>query len=378
MNTICGYRNVFLEIGKSEEEIEERLQKIFNEIYYGEDKFFFTTPDGKMGYLVDTGNNDTRTEGISYGMMMCVQLNRKKEFDLLWNWAMTNMYMQDGENKYYFAWSVATSGEKNAYGPAPDGEEYFAMALIFAAHRWGNSDGIYNYQHMAKELLRDCIHHRELYGGDDMWTKDGLIKFVPSLDFTDPSYHLPHFYELFAENCYEEDADFWKMAAQASRKFLQKACHSETGLSAEYSDYEGHPQPTGDQFGGRHDWYYSDAYRTIANISLDYEWFSKDTEYGEWSRMEANRFLRFFDSLPKENRRKIYEVDGTVIDEDALHPVAMTAVNAEAALAADWDLAKEYVEEFWNTPLRKGNRRYYDNCLYMFAFMALSGNYRIW
>ena len=27
-----------------------------------------------MGYLEDTGNNDARTEGMSYGMMMCVQL----------------------------------------------------------------------------------------------------------------------------------------------------------------------------------------------------------------------------------------------------------------------------------------------------------------
>ena len=36
------------------------------------------------------------------------------------------------------------------------------------------------------------------------------------------------------------------------------------------------------------------------------------------------------------------------------------------------------VRQFWETPLRKGDRRYYDNCLYMFAFLALSGNYRIY
>ena len=35
-------------------------------------------------------------------------------------------------------------------------------------------------------------------------------------------------------------------------------------------------------------------------------------------------------------------------------------------------------EWFWNQPLRKGGRRYYDNCLYLFAFLALSGRYRIW
>ena len=41
-------------------------------------------------------------------------------------------------------------------------------------------------------------------------------------------------------------------------------------------------------------------------------------------------------------------------------------------------LAFEWIEKFWNEPLRKGERRYYDNCLYFFAFLALSGNYRIW
>ena len=40
--------------------------------------------------------------------------------------------------------------------------------------------------------------------------------------------------------------------------------------SAEYAEYDGTPvysQPGGND---RHDWYYSDAYRTIANIGLDY------------------------------------------------------------------------------------------------------------
>ena len=115
-------RNVFLEIGKSSEEINTRVQETFNEIFYGNDKFFFTTADQSMGYLVDTGNNDTRTEGISYGMMICVQLDKKKEFDQLWNWAMTNMHLSQGENKGYFAWSIVTNGEKYSDGPAPDCE----------------------------------------------------------------------------------------------------------------------------------------------------------------------------------------------------------------------------------------------------------------
>ena len=70
--------------------------------------------------------------------------------------------------------------------------------------------------------------------------------------------------------------------------------------------------------------------------------------------------------------------DGTRLEEKALHPVAIIAVNAESALAADGTYAKQCVDKFWNTPLRTGERRYYDNFLYMFAMLALSGNYRIY
>ena len=47
-----------------------------------------------------------------------------------------------------------------------------------------------------------------------------LIKFIPGVEFTDPSYHLPHFYELFALWADEEDRMFWREAAGNSRGIL--------------------------------------------------------------------------------------------------------------------------------------------------------------
>ena len=153
-----------------------------------------------MAYIEDTGNHDGRTEGMSYGMMMCVQMDRKEEFDRLWKWAKTYMYLEEGENAGYFAWSVQPDGTKNSFGAAPDGEEFFAMALFFAAHRWGDGEGIFNYSREAKELLHTCIHKGENgEGGRAMWdASNHLIRFITDVDFSDPSYHLPHFYELFA------------------------------------------------------------------------------------------------------------------------------------------------------------------------------------
>lgn len=86
----------------------------------------------------------------------------------------------------------------------------------------------------------------------------------------------------------------------------------------------------------------------------------------------------FCETAGEEHQDGIFAIDGTVIPGKALHPVAMTAVNAQAGLLVQNEHALACVRKFWNTPLRTGNRRYYDNCLYFFAFLALSGNYRIY
>lgn len=371
------YRNVFAEMGIPEDAVSKRLEEIKHQFFYGEDSFYHEVGED-MAYLEDTGNFDARTEGMSYGMMICVQLGMKEEFDRIWKWAKTYMYMETGENEGYFAWSCGTDGTRNADGPAPDGEEFFAMALFFAAHRFGNGEGIFDYEKQAKEILRACLHKGEKgRPGHPMWNRDNhQILFVPGIDYTDPSYHLPHFYELFAGWADAEDAVFWKEAAAVSRRYLALACHPETGFSAEYAEFDGSPMKrpipwTTD----RHDWFFSDAYRTAANIGLDYAWNGIDVG-------QVRAAYRIQRALLKDMRADsyhIYEVDGRIAGEKALHPFAITATVAQSVLAVEPDdVAKEWVMKFFGMPLRTGERRYYDNCLYFFAFLALSGNYRIW
>lgn len=384
--TTKQYRNLFSQIGKGDQEIRDRLNEIFETFFYGsEEERIYHPVDPDMGYLEDTGNHDARTEGMSYGMMICVQMDKKEEFDRIWKWTCTNMWMTQGESEGYFAWSCGLDGTHNAEGAAPDGEEFFAMALFFASHRWGDGEGIYCYSGQAKKILKACLHKGENgRPGYPMWNRDNhQILFVPGSDYTDPSYHLPHFYELFALWADEEDCPFFKEAARVSREYLAKACHPETGMSAEYAEFDGTPMSrplpwTTD----RHDWFYSDAYRTVANIGLDYEWFGIDV--GQYAATE--KLLRFLDARNEEERYEIYETDGTSLHQKALHPVGMQVTTTQGILAVlgrtedeeTVQIAHRWLEEFFNLPLRQGDRRYYDNCLYFFAFLALSGNYRIW
>jgi oligosaccharide reducing-end xylanase len=119
--------------------------------------------------------------------------------------------------------------------------------------------------------------------------------------------------------------------------------------------------------------FFSDSYRVAANIGLDAEWFGGS----RWHADTANRILAFFaNKAPSDYRR--YTIGGEPFEEKSLHPVGLIATNAMAVLAADGPYSKDAVELFWNAPVRTGERRYYDNCLYMFSVLALSGNYKIW
>lgn len=372
------YRNVFVEAGFDKEEVAKRLEEIRQFYFYGKENERVYFPVGEdMAYICDTGNNDARTEGMSYGMMLCVQLDMKEEFDRLWKWAKTYMWMSTGHNEGYFAWSCALDGSKNDNGPAADGEEFFAMALFFASHRWGDGEGIFCYSEQAREILRACLHKGENgRAGTPMWNLDNhQILFVPGVDFTDPSYHLPHFYELFALWADEEDREFFRIAARKSRKYLAEACHPVTGFSAEYAEFDGSPMKRSFSWmPDRHDWFFSDSYRTAANIGLDYEWFGKD----EGQKKAADAIQQYLLKDMRAGHYPVYEIDGTVTAGEVMHPVAIIATVAQASLAAEKEQWKEWVRQFYRTPLRSDKRRYYDNCLYFFAFLALSGNYRIW
>lgn len=365
------YPNLFRELGISEEEIEQKIQEAFHTIFFDDEEKFYFESGENMGYLLDTGNLDVRSEGMSYGMMMAVQMDRKDIFDRLWLFAKTYMYQSSGKYEGYFAWSVSPDGTKNSQGPAPDGEEYFAMALMFASHRWGDGVPPFNYKEQAKDILWHCLHQNELVmRGNAMWNSENhYIKFVPEVEYTDPSYHLPHFYELFSLWAKEEDRSFWKAAAKASREFLHITCHDITGMAPEYAEYNGSPKRL------FHDGqFYSDAYRVAMNIGLDAAWFNKSDSLG----VIVDKLQTFFSERTNLIDFYNYLIDGTALDQPALHPVALIATNAAGSLAASGKYQMEWVQLFFNNSLRKGNRRYYDNCLYFFSLLMLAGRYRIY
>jgi len=427
------YRNVFAErLGVSPQETHAKIERAFQQFFHGdgqEQRVYFETggnADGPLAYITDWANNDARSEGMSYGMMIAVQLDKKREFDALWNWSKTYMQATDPANpsRGYFAWSMNTDGTPRAVGAAPDGEEYYAMALYFAARRWGKGKGIYDYQAEADSILRGMRHHGVVTGAtpfrihpgdapfvepDTPWpspnnrseqalaAKAGkpwpshrpnhaprqvsvgpmvdeahaMVRFVPetSIPGTDPSYHLPAFYELWARWGPREDRAFWARAANASRELFVKATHPATGLSPDRTDYDGVPLPMWDGTPGA---FAYDSWRTVSNWAVDYSWWGKDGR--EKSLADRNQAFLHTQGLGSFADR--YTLDGRPLS--ARHSTGMLAAAAVGGLAATpGQVSDDFLKALWDTPLPSGEQRYFDGMLYLMSMMHLGGEFRI-
>ena len=370
------YRNLFEEyLNKSDAEVQKKIEAAWDQLFYGDDSFervYYPVGDD-MAYITDIGNGDVRTEGMSYGMMIAVQLDKQEEFNRLWKWAKTYMYQSDGPYQGYFAWHCTTDGKKLDANPASDGEEWFATALLFASERWGDGQGIFDYRTQAQEILDTMIHKEDTK--NDLATnmfnlEQKQVVFVPKIgrdsSFSDPSYHLPAYYELWARAA-QRDNDFWAQAAQTSRDYFKKAADPKTGLMPDYANFDGTPHGSDD-----HKDFRFDAWRTLSNVAVDHAWFAADS----WQVEQSNRVLDFLASQGIDAYSNQFALDGTPLSGD--HSTGLVSMAAVAALAADPEKGKPFVKALWDSQIPSGKWRYYDGMLYMLGLLHLSGRFRIY
>ena len=387
MSIRAQYRNVFVELGYDKAQVESKLHQVFNDVFRGPNKVYFEVDDS-MGYVSDVKNHDARTEGMSYGMMIAVQFGEKDIFDRLWRWSKKYMQHQS------------------------------ITALIFASNRWGNDTGI-NYKAEAQHIL-NCIQPKEYtpeprqggfpgFGGQQgpqkMYLIDpetNLITFTPDgfgNRYTDPSYHIPAFYEVWAKWADDGRADYWNKCAKASREFLHKAINPKTGLNADMCQYDGsemqmprwpgmpqRPQGQKPRRNGSNNFRY-DSWRVPMNITLDYEWSGADAK---WQKQYGETIQNFFYSQGVDKFVDQYRPDGSLPEEDEIlpaggfrklrHSIGLVSTVAAASILCDHAKKKEFVDALWNAkhePFEDGYfDAYYDGLLRLFAFMHLSGNYR--
>lgn len=382
-------KSVFEQIGKTSAEIEAKLNKAYGQLFEGDDeneRVCFTHGDD-LAYIVDIGHSDIRSEGMSYGMTVAALLGKREMFDRLWNFAKRYMRNNSGDVEGYYAWQVSVKDfSMMDSGSAPDGEEYFAAALLYGAKVFGCEE----YKREAVKLINDMAYKPQ--SGDVYTMMDvnaGLVRFSPMKgnDFTDPSYNTLAFYRMYGEATGD---DFWKKIADNSLEYLKKAVHPVTGIAAEYSEFDGTPRatpwyPTSDCFCG-------DAWRVAWNIALDASTLAgasadgaaaaaklgaaRVAEIRKWEVDAVSRLLRYLDSrrpYPADMR-----VDGSAFPSEPRPATGgLIAMNGAATIALpEGDpLVKPFAEDLWNMDIPTGTWRYYDGMLYLLGLLACSGKF---
>ena len=332
------YENLFITLlGQTQASSDAKLAAAWNQLYNpsNANTVFYNGPGTGEAYVEDIADSAVRSEGQSYGMMTAVQLNHQTEFDELWTFVKNHMW-KSGSNT--ISWQTNTSGAVTGSGGAPDGDEWFAAALVFAHYRWGDTSGKYNYGTEAQatlNLVRTTDFNQSLH----------LVRYFTGTDSngTDASYMLPAFYQTWA--CFDTaNAAFWNSALTATRAWLQTAAGT-TGNIGDQSSFAGvTTNSSGD-----------DKLRIVANFMSDHNFFDADpfettyaSEYATWVTSNNNG------------------------------STAMLACNGLLGFGLPASSGTPFVQKLWSVAIPTGQYRYYDGTLYTIALLHVSGAFHLW
>jgi oligosaccharide reducing-end xylanase len=398
---VGGTPNLFVDVlGRTPAEVDQKVATAVN-LFFGLEgtdpatpgnggtRSFYTLPqDDSMGFVYAADSTDIRSEGMSYGMFIAVQMDMQTQFDQLWRFAKEFMQYDTASPlsawHHYFRWTgrVDASNANNwainytDEAPASDGEEYFAAALYLANRRWG-SGGTIDYKAEA-DLVSDAMLN-------NVATNDGRVPlfhpvenqvtFVPygtSGEHSDPSYHLPAFYEIFAEDGPPANSVRWRVIAEESRDYFVESAHPTTGLHPDYATFDGTPEPGYMPDPTQpHDQFRFDAWRVPLNMAVEVSWSRPDPRLAG----QIDKYLTFFGSRLANNnvQAALFALDGSNASGGGSQ--ALVATLAAATLASQNPNRMTFVNNLWNVAQPTGNFRYYQGAVYLLGLLAASGNF---
>src|SRR5580698_5767871 len=333
----AAYADLFISLlGETQAQSEAKVSAAWSQLFNpsNANTIFYNGPGTGEAYVEDVADNAVRSEGQSYGMMIALQLNHQTEFDELWTFVKNHMWKSGNT----ISWQTSTSGSVTGSGGAPDGDEWFAAALVFAHYRWGDTSGKYNYGTEAQatlNLVRTTDFNQSLH----------LVRYFTGTDSngTDASYMLPAFYQTWA--CFDTaNAAFWNSALTATRAWLQTAAGT-TGNIGDQSSFAGvTTNSSGD-----------DKLRIVANFMSD---------------------LNFFDADPFETT---YASEyATWVTSNNNGSTAMLACNGLLGFGLPASSGTPFVQKLWSVAIPTGQYRYYDGTLYTIALLHVSGAFHLW
>ena len=202
-----------------------------------------------------------------------------------------------------------------------------------------------------------------------------VVTFQPynCSDFSDPSYDLPAFVDLFSRWSKTNNSK-WAEAATATRNHLYKSSNPTSGLFSDYNNFDGTPKSV--SYNNNAQKYMYDAMRCAMNFGMDYYLFGVDKDRQETM---AKRIIDFFEKDGYQHAR--FNWDGSGASES--YTLGETGANAVAcyALLNNPSYTKQVetnLNKAWNAGLATGQYRYYDGLVHYLSMLHLCGSFKIW
>lgn len=305
-------------------------------------------------------NYDTVSEGIGYGMLLAVYFDDKSLLDDLYRYARAN-FNKNG----LMGWHLDANGNfttsDGGSGAASDADQDMALALVFAAKKWGS--GAVNYEQEARKLL-DTIYNNEV--------EKGTYVFKPGDSWggsqvTNPSYFAPAWYRVFAQFTGKTE---WINVANKCYEMLDncRKYNNNTGLIPDWCKADG---TKADKQG--YDFKY-DAIRTPWRIAVDYSWYGTAK-----AKTICDDMSKFFKAGGISSIGDGYTITGSRIASN--HTPSFVSMIASGAMTGyDETFAKEMYAEnlIVENPVPSDPSRdysYFGNCLRMLALLHTTGNF---
>lgn len=319
------------------------------------------TSSGASGFKrVQTAGNQeftTCSEGMGYGMLLSVYFNEKALFDDLYRYA----------KKYFnehglMDWSIDKNGTVAGKGPATDGDEDMATALVFAHKRWGSS-GIINYEQEAKNyinnLYRYCVEPGTYILKPGEWGGSEALN---------PCYFVPAWYRIYAD--FTGNQDWLKVVDKCYDLIINKIgkYNNGTGLVPDWCKADGTAQTLVVWNGAAKYEYSYDAARMPWRIALDYSWYGtqKAKEY-------CDKTSAFFKTVGVTNIVDGYSLTGQKTGVNH-NPTFVVTAAAGCLTGSDLNFGRSMFNEA--VKLKDGEPYdYYGNTLRLLTLMYMSGNF---
>ena len=356
-------------LGKTDEDIQKKLDNLWNHYFKGDNNSKVYYDKGTEAYILDTSDYEVKSEGMAYGMMICVQTNHKEEFDKLWKWAKNHMWLKGGDWDGYFGGIRSTSGTGGDDMCRPGAEMYFMASLLFAAHRWDDDQYDKDAQYILDKMWGNPNH--KLFNGDY-----SIITYMPQgneINFTCPANDLPAFLELFTRWS-TDNQDQWKKALSATRTHLYVSSNKLSGLFPEINNFDGTPHAI--YYNSNATRYYTEAIRCAMNFGMDYYLFRADDDR---QKEMAKRIIDFFEADGYQHAS--FNWDGSSASEP--YTIGQVGCNAVACYALMGEegyegIIKKNLQKAWDAVFMTGQYRYYNGMVHFLAMLHLCGSFRIW